>query len=896
MTSVRGSFGNAASSRPSADAWCVFELDGGNHPILLDSYGISSVSQVQPGVSRVVFTNPEKFVSGAYVGLLQDELGNATTSYGFMIIHGTTSSAGVIAGGASASCDIAGIGFNAGNIGTPSHIGDTPNLYKARIHAAFFCLRSDSDKHKMRVANYCVDTQNMHHFQPSGSSGGTVLVPNAGIAPDGTNTAVGVQITPNSLGVRKLVQATLDGNISGNVNGKVWNGSIYVKSGNDPSRVLQGASANVWLFDNSIVGGGGHVILNTDTGVTSGTPPVLGFKVENAGNGWWRLSSSIGASAAGNTGARNLYFGFVSNPSAGSQNETNWSGNDSIEFYIWGAQLQEGTVATPYIRTPFTSSSNNNPTNFVLGNQDLLIDPYPGTKGLGVGSRQNLFKRSEEFTNVYWTKTNIGVSAGGYTAPNGTTTAMKLHELDTNAGVYKSISAVPLPNGPTAGNGNYTVSIFAKAVEREHLAVNDFGYGSFGLFVVDLTTGRITQNSLGLSAKTIPYGNGWWRVVVSYRTPKHHSGGNNAFGFAPSPSATLTSDWSIYGPIDAGVSGSGILIWGAQLEQGTVFGEYTPTGAAVAGTTYTRLAGNTYSSTVTGIGNRGEATAWGTIVIPPIASTSSPVCAYLENSYGIAGVTAHDNSMFDLSFTKKMASNMYCVITGTEQETTSSSDGLLSGLGANGSIPPTDEYTLNLLRDSTAETQYSGQKTRDGFIITCLRQVPPSRYSSDTAVSSVLAGDATYKILKEHTTTSTSPNIYLNWESLITSGQYWYRLKVQRNRAGVTADLQDAFYTSFFDYRVPHPSGTVHDYHKMKYDISDNENSDKYIISGVASTNAGGGGAIPTASPAQTLKLTNFEAYNRNCHFSQQSVHYQRGRTQRIHFIVFGGKQINDTP
>jgi len=887
MTSVRGFFGNAASSRPAADAWCVFELDSGNAPILLDSYGISSVSRVQSGVSRVVFTNPEKFASGAYVGLVQSELGLASSGYGIGIVHGTTLGSGVTASGVSAFCDIAGISFNAGNIGTPSVLGDSPNSVKARIHAAFFCLRSDSNKHKMRVANYCVNTQNMSVQGPSGASGGTVLVQNAGIAPDGTNTAVGVLLQQNGLGLRKYIQAEVGGIISGNVNGKVWNGSIYVKSGNNPSRVLKGASANVALYDNSI-SGGGHVILNTDTGATTGSsPPVLGSKVENAGNGWWRVSSSIGASTAA-AGTRNLYFGLYSNPSIGSQNEINWSGNGSIEFYVWGAQIQEGTVATPYIRTPFTSITNNTPTNFVLGNQDLLITPYPGTKGLGVGSRQNLFKHSEAFTNGYWTKTNIGVSAGGYTAPNGTTTAMKLHELDTTAGVHKSIYAAPFPSAPIAGNGNYTVSIFAKAVERKYLSFVDSNSAAFDRFVVDLTTGTITENSSGLSAKTIPYGNGWWRVVVSHRTTT--TTGIQACGFAPSLGATLSDSNSRYGPIDAGVSGSGILIWGAQLEQGTVFGEYTPTDAAVAGTTYTRLAGNTYSSTVTGIGNRGEATAWGTIVIPPIASTSSPVCAYLENSYGVAGVTARANSVFELSFTKKMASNMYCVITGTEQETTSSLDGLLSGLSANGSIPPTDEYTLNTLRNE-GSTENS-QKTRDGFTITCLRQVPPSPYIPlETAVINVPAGDATYKILKEHTTTSSSPNIYLNWESLITSGSYWYRLKVQRNRGGVTADLQDAFYTSFFDYRVPH-TGTVHDYHKMKYDISDNVDGDKYIISGVASTSAG----VVTSGGGQTLELKNFEAYNRNCHFTPRSVHYQRGRTQRIHFIVFGGKQINDTP
>jgi len=740
MTSARGFFGNAASSRPAADAWCVFELDGGNHPILLDSYGISSVSRVQPGVSRVVFTNPEKFVSGAYVGLVQNELGNAPNDTALnsqvrvMIIHGTTLGSGLTPSGVSASCDIAGIGFNAGNVATPSFLDDSPNSAKARIHAAFFCLRSDSDTNKTSVANLLKWSEDFDQWSSNSASvAGSISKSSTVLAPfSGANTTR-YNSNPSTPGNYIAQVATKDG-----IHRKTYTFSVYARAENGlTASLLCGGVGNNFGFNYNLSTSAVTLISNFapfNNGATCSGQMV------DVGDGWKRCVLT--------------YIPTTTSESVPLITNTETTANK--DFYIWGAQLEEGTVATPYIKTTATAP--------VYGNQDLLINPYPGTKGLGVGSRQNLFKRSEAFTDGYWTKTRVGISAGGYTAPNGTTTAMKLHELDpthpsspqhSSGFYYKSIYAAPLPNGPTAGNGNYTVSIFAKAAERQHLALADSSYGSFGLFVVDLTTGRITENSLGLSAKTIPYGNGWWRVVVSYRTPRHHSGGTNAFGFAPNPGSTVNSQ---YGPSSAGVSGSGILIWGAQLEQGTVFGEYTPTGAAVAGTTYTRLAGNTYSSTVTGIGNRGEATAWGTIVIPPIVGGHSPVCAYLENSYGIAGVTARHNSVFDLSFTKKMASDMYCVITGTEQETTSSSDGLLSGLGVNGSIPPTGEYTLNLLRSQPAETENSGQKTRDGFIITCVRQ-----YSED-------------------------------------------------NR------------------------------------------------------------------------------------FTRQSVHYQSGRTQRIHFIVFGGKQINDTP
>ena len=897
MTSVYGNFGNAASSRPAADAWCLFEIDGGNPPILLDSHGVGSVSRVQPGVFRVSFTNPERFVSGAYVGLVQDEYGNASTGWGHSILHGTTGNYEVTASGASASCDIAGIGFTDPiDISRPSFVVDLSNTFRKRVHAAFFCLRSDADINKMRVANYAANTENMSFIAPSGSSGGTILVPNAAIAPDGTNTAVGVRVTSNSLGVRKTIQANIGAATSGGVNGKPWNGSIYVKSG-EASRVLKGASANVSLFDNGIVGGGGIVMLNTDTGATataSISSDFLGFKVENAGNGWWRISSSIKTKNTTVPGYRNLYLNFIANQTAGAGDELSWSGNGSIEFYVWGTQLEEGTSPTPYVRTTFSNPGTNAQNNFVLGNQDLLIDTHPGTNGLGVGSRQNLFNYSQTFTNAYWIKTRIGVSAGGYTAPDGTTTAMKLHELDPSdpasspqAGTnyyYKSIRVAPLPAGPTSGNGNYTVSIFAKAAERRYITFTDTGYGGFGQVVVDLISGSVTQNTSSLAVKTIRQNDGWWRVVVSYRTPITLATSSNSFGFAPNPSSTVNSQ---YGPTDPGVSGSGILIWGAQLEQGTVFGDYTPTVASIAGTTYSRLAGNTYPSAITGTGNRGEATAWGTIVIPPYSGSSTPVVAYLENAYGVSSVSARSNSIFDVIFNKPMTSNAYCVITGTEQESVYLTE---SAVGLPDSIPPTDEYTLNILRnESTAESQ----KTKDRFTITCLRQVPPSPYISvDTTVGTTFAGDATYKILKEHTTTSTSSSIYLKWDSLITTGSYWYRLKVQRNRAGVTTDLQDAYYTSFYDYRVGHTQ-SVHSYHTMKYDVSGNQNGDKYIISGVASQS---NGTAVAGGSSQTLQLTNFVAFNRNCNFTTQPVHYQRGRTQRIHFMVFGGKQIDGTP
>ena len=106
MNSTTGSFGNSTTPRPTADAWCVYECDSGNNPIILDSVGVSSVARISQGVYRVNFTNPEQFASGAYVGLVQQEIGGGPGGYGTHRVHGSASDASPLAIGASGSCDI----------------------------------------------------------------------------------------------------------------------------------------------------------------------------------------------------------------------------------------------------------------------------------------------------------------------------------------------------------------------------------------------------------------------------------------------------------------------------------------------------------------------------------------------------------------------------------------------------------------------------------------------------------------------------------------------------------------------------------------------------------------------------------------------------------------------
>jgi hypothetical protein len=420
------------------------------------------------------------------------------------------------------------------------------------------------------------------------------------------------------------------------------------------------------------------------------------------GNGWNRISMAFNAA---NTPVPLVQSTF-----------------DQNDFLVFGAQLEEGSAVTPYIKTEGTSP--------VYGNQDALISFSPGASGLGQRSFQNLLTQSQTFTNAAWTKTRVGVSAGGYVAPDGTTTAMKLVELDpadvapNNGAYYKSI------HQPIAGSTaptSWTLSVYAKSAERKHLAFADLSRGSIGRVVVDLENGTVTENT-PISGRSVGTpiiqnaGNGWWRVAVSFKNLAP-SNNNMSPGFAPNNGATvgmLAETSGVFGPSYAGVSGSGILIWGAQLERGTVLSPYTRTTSAAVGTVFTRVAGLTYQSTPSQLRSRREATAWGTIVIPPNKGNSSTVSAYLEGAYGVKKVVARDNSHFDVYFTDKMDVETYCVILGTEQETVNLPE---STTGNPGSIPPTDEFTLDTIQNSMSST-VDIQRQVGLFTITSRRQTP----------------------------------------------------------------------------------------------------------------------------------------------------------------------------
>jgi hypothetical protein len=199
-------------------------------------------------------------------------------------------------------------------------------------------------------------------------------------------------------------------------------------------------------------------------------------------------------------------------------------------------------------------------------------------------ARTNLLERSAEFDNATWSKSGGTITANADTAPDGTTTADKFVESAVNQThqVFQTVTGVAAIQ---------TASFFVKAAGRtscQFLAFNATD-SSIGRVNVDLTNGT-TSSVLGTATAT-SVGNGWYRVAVTY-TPTVT---NTSFNVFPREGGSTSY---------LGDGTSGILIWGAQLEQGAFATSYIPTTTAAA----TRAADSAVVTPISSFYNQSEGT------------------------------------------------------------------------------------------------------------------------------------------------------------------------------------------------------------------------------------------------------------------------------------------------
>ena len=238
------------------------------------------------------------------------------------------------------------------------------------------------------------------------------------------------------------------------------------------------------------------------------------------------------------------------------------------EVYAWGAQLSDSASLDTYVPNHGAA-----PTAAAYYGPRLDFDPVTlAAKGLLVEEqRANLVLQSAAFNSVDWFTggTTVSADVAGSTAiaPDGTNTADKLAE-DNSTGTHRVLPVTAL----TVVSGSpYTYSVYAKAVERTKLVIvdNDVQGATF-----DLSAGTVSALGTGVTAPPpVAAGNGWYRCVIT-RSPTTTSGRIGIY-LADGTGATSYT----------GVTGNGVLIWGAQVEAGSFATSYIPVGATSAGAT-----------------------------------------------------------------------------------------------------------------------------------------------------------------------------------------------------------------------------------------------------------------------------------------------------------------------
>lgn len=236
-----------------------------------------------------------------------------------------------------------------------------------------------------------------------------------------------------------------------------------------------------------------------------------------------------------------------------NQNTTIVAGDEDYEYFSTDEKL-----------SPFFVRNSNILPIYTFENNGLLPFTYSETSGnvtyaTGVNLQStNLFQRSEEFDDSYWSKTRASITANTAIAPDGTLTADKLVEDTTSNNTHLIARAFSSVSGTT-----YTISIFAKASERKALYINvpdpQFGVNSHATFDIENGTVLTTVTGPGNPVRSIvAYPGGWYRCIFTITAVA------TASTLVTFNLKDIVADSAVPSYTGDGISGA--FIWGAQLE------------------------------------------------------------------------------------------------------------------------------------------------------------------------------------------------------------------------------------------------------------------------------------------------------------------------------------------
>lgn len=255
---------------------------------------------------------------------------------------------------------------------------------------------------------------------------------------------------------------------------------------------------------------------------------------------------------------------------------------NSGEF--WGPQLEVGSVATSYIPSTETHTGRSSTATYydstgtirtaASGQPRYTYNPSLLTaapKLLLEAQATNKAWNSESLDAGTWTTYNTTVSANSTTAPDGNSTADKIAESTTNGPHMIYAQGTVSANGAVA-----TISGYVKAAERSQVQIYiDSSQASANVSsgVLDLSTGSFVGGGASgagtfISQSATLCANGWWRISLTFSIT-----GATAYYFHFQMGVAGSFSY-------AGTTGSGLYIWGVQLEEGYAATSYIPTGGA----------------------------------------------------------------------------------------------------------------------------------------------------------------------------------------------------------------------------------------------------------------------------------------------------------------------------
>jgi hypothetical protein len=383
------------------------------------------------------------------------------------------------------------------------------------------------------------------------NSDGVLITSNATTAPNGTLTADQVENNPSSPNTPWMLQF-----FNALVGGQTYTYSIYV-------RATTSATKQLGIWNNS----------------TSWTYQNISVTTE-----WQRFEFSFVANASATQWAIGLEF----------------NGAETA-YFIWGAQLNEGSVAKDYLKTE--TRLNIPRLDYSLGGcPNILLEPQ----------RTNLTTYSEQFDDASWNKINSSVTANADISPDGYTNADRIYDNATSGQhrVGKNISVVSATT--------YTFSVFAKKGSLRYCYLFTVAGGASDRYYFDLQDGV----SITAGGKIEDYGSGWYRISAQVTAA---ATGNELFAF------NLTNSSS--SPTYSGTGTGYHMIYGYQVEAGDYATSYIPTTTA----SVTRNKDTTVEKDLTsfGIGNSY------TLLFDLTMATedSNKILFYLKNSAGADSFT-----------------------------------------------------------------------------------------------------------------------------------------------------------------------------------------------------------------------------------------------------------------